>query len=82
MRVFNFVGYPLTLFGGGLLYLLYRIAGEAYAQLVEDFVVDLAEHYRRVHLTTLQFRELVECLATIIIVVAQERERNQHLISV
>ena len=61
---------------------LYRVACEANAQSLENLLVDIREHHRRVHLASFEFGKLRKCLATILVVVAQQRESHKHLICV
>ena len=58
-----------------------RVASQTDSKLLEDLTVDFAEHHGRMYLASLKFRKLVKSLAAVLVIVAQKRDRNKHLIS-
>ena len=61
-----------SLYSTTLLALLYRVASQINAQLLEDLLIHLAQHNRRVHLTPSQLAELRQSLTAILIVITQQ----------
>ena len=59
-----------------------RVAGEAYAELFEDFAVDFAQHYGRVHLTAAQTGKHLQGAAAALVAVGEHRQGHQHFIGV
>ncbi len=70
---------PATL---NLFSFLYRVAGQAYAELLEDLAVDFAEHDGRVDLAAVEFRELLEGTAAVVVGDAEHGEGDEDLIGV
>lgn len=78
----SYLYYIPELLGGGLLFLLCRIAGKTYAEFLEYLMVDLAEHHSRVYLTTVEFREFFKRATAILVIGAQHRESHEHFVGV
>lgn len=57
-----------------------RFACETYAQLLEYLSVHFAQHNRAMNLAAAQLRQLFQCLAAVLIVLREHRERHEHLV--
>ena len=64
----------------GLSFLESGVAGEAYAELVENLMVDLAEHHSRVRLAAVEFRQLLESKAAVLYTSTEYGEGDKHLV--
>ena len=53
-------------------FFLDRITGQAHAQLAEYLTVHLTQQYRTVNLATAQFRQHVQCLTAVVILLAKD----------
>ena len=60
--------------------LVNRFAGEVHAELLEDFLVDVAQQYGGVDLAALEKRKRVKGLAAVLVIGAQDREGDQYLV--
>ena len=69
-------------YGAVRLFLADRLAGEADAELLEDFAVDLAGHDSGVGLTAVEEGEAVEGAAAVVVEEAEDGEGDQHLVGV
>lgn len=54
-----------------LLCLAHRVAGKPYAKLFEYLVVNLSEHYSRMYLTSVKFREHFKRTTAVLVILAQ-----------
>lgn len=59
-----------------------RLAGEVHAEFLEDFLVDVAQQDGGVDLAAFQQRKRVQSLAAVLVIRAQDRKGDQHLVSV
>lgn len=57
-----------------------RVAGQPYTEFLEYLSVHLAEHHGRMYLAAVEFRQLLEGLAAVIVMVAEHRDGYQHFI--
>ena len=65
---------------GHILLFLNWNAGKSAAQLLEYLAVNLAQHDCGVNLTAAQFWQLLECLATVFVVVREYAQGYKHLV--
>ena len=59
-----------------------RLGGEADAEFLEDFAIDLAGHDGGVHLATVEEWEAVEGAAAVVVEEAEDGEGDEHLVGV
>lgn len=65
-----------------VLFLLHGIAGEAYSELLEDLLVNVAQHHRGVNLTPCKFGQFLERAAAVLVLLAQQRQGHENLVGV
>ena len=62
------------------LLLLHGLTCKSNAQFLENLSVHFAKHNRAMNLTATQLRQLFQCLAAVLVVLREYRERHEHLI--
>lgn len=65
-----------------LLFLLHGIAGETYSELLEDLLVNIAQHHSGVNLAACKFGQFLERAAAVLVLLAQQRQGHENLVGV
>ena len=65
-----------------MLFLLDGVASKPTTEFLEDLSVNLAQHNSGVYLTTFELRQLLQRMATLVVVLGEYAECHQYLIGV
>lgn len=59
-----------------------RVAGQSDTEFFENLAVHFAKHYRRVHLATIKFGELLKGATAVVVRGAKQGECHKHFVGV
>ena len=65
-----------------MLFLKHRLTGEVDAQLLENFLVHIAQHNRAMGLASAQLGKLLKSTTAVVVMNRQHRQSHKHLVGV